>query len=222
MSSYELMLLIHIILFCYWLGGDIGVFYSSNYVVDSNLSRETRLVAAKIMLGCDLIPKVCMTLMLSVGGILTEFYGIQHPSWQILGIILLGPFWLTVVLVLHFKHSAHFIPALTRFDFYFRCILIAAIVVSTFYSVSIGRFEEHSWIALKLLGFAFLVFCGLMIRVNLKDFSATFVKIVESRYTDEDNAKMAASLRCVKPWVIAIWGVLVLEAALGIVKPELF
>jgi len=32
MSNYELMILIHIILFCYWLGGDIGVFYSSNPV----------------------------------------------------------------------------------------------------------------------------------------------------------------------------------------------
>ena len=58
--------------------------------------------------------------------------------------------------------------------------------------------------------------------VNLKDFSATFLKIAESNYTDEDNAKMAISLRHVKPWVITIWVVLVLEAALGIVKPELF
>ena len=49
MTTYELILLLHIILFCYWLGGDIGVFYSSNFVVNDDLSRETRLTAAKIM-----------------------------------------------------------------------------------------------------------------------------------------------------------------------------
>ena len=149
MSSYELMLLIHIILFCYWLGGDIGVFYSSNFVVDSKLSRETRLIAAKIMLGCDLIPKICMSLMLTVGGILTHYNGIDHPLWQWIGIILLGPTWLTLVLVQHFKHQAAYIPALTKIDFYFRCLIVAGIVlscaISATASASLARSSRPMW-----------------------------------------------------------------------------
>jgi len=219
MSNYELMLLIHIILFCYWLGGDIGVFYSSNFVVDSKLSRETRLVAAKIMLGCDLIPKICMSLMLTVGGILTHYNGIDHPLWQWIGIILLGPVWLSIVLVQHFKHQAAYIPTLTKIDFYFRWLLVAGIVVSCAISISTGRLDEAPWITIKLLGFAFLIFCGLMIRVNLKDFGASYGKIVLNHYGEEDNQAMALSLKKVKPWVVTIWIVLVIEAALGIVKP---
>ena len=219
MSNYELMILIHIILFCYWLGGDIGVFYSSNFVVDSKLSRETRLVAAKIMLGCDLIPKICMSLMLTVGGILTHYNGIDHPLWQWIGIILLGPVWLSVVLVQHFKHQAAYIPTLTKIDFYFRWLLVAGIVVSCTISISTGRLDEAPWITIKLLGFAFLIFCGLMIRVNLKDFGASYGKIVLNHYSEEDNQAMALSLKKVKPWVVTIWIALVIEAALGIVKP---
>lgn len=219
MSNYELMLLIHIILFCYWLGGDIGVFYSSNFVVDSKLSRETRLVAAKIMLGCDLIPKICMSLMLTVGGILTHYNGIDHPLWQWIAIILLGPFWLSIVLVQHFKHQAAYIPTLTKIDFYFRWLLVAGIVISCLISLSTGRLDDAPWITAKLLGFAFLIFCGLMIRVNLKDFGASYTKIAQNNYDEADNQTMALSLKKVKPWVVTIWIVLVIEAALGIVKP---
>jgi hypothetical protein len=222
MTTYELILLLHIILFCYWLGGDIGVFYSSNFVVNDDLSRETRLTAAKIMLGCDLVPKVCMTLMLTVGGILTEFHGVHHHPWQMLIILLLGPLWLTMVLILHFKHNASYIPFLTKFDFYFRWVLVTSIILSTFYAISVGRLDDNSWIAIKLLGFAFLVFCGLMIRINLSGFSATYLKILASDYSDEDNQKMADSLKAVKPWVLTIWVVLVIEAALGIAQPDFF
>ena len=219
MSTYELMLLIHIILFCYWLGGDIGVFYSSNFVVDSGLSRETRLIAAKIMMGCDLIPKICMSLMLTVGGILTHYNGIDHPLWQWIGILILGPIWLTMVLIQHFKHQASFIPTLTKIDFYFRCLMVAGIVLSCLFSLSTGRLDEIPWVTAKLLGFAFLIFCGLMIRVNLKNFSSSYVKIAQNNYNDADNQAMALSLKSVKPWVVTIWVVLVIEAALGIVKP---
>ena len=195
------------------------MFYSSNFVVDSKLSRETRLVAAKIMLGCDLIPKICMSLMLTVGGILTHYNGIDHPLWQWIGIILLGPVWLSIVLVQHFKHQAAYIPTLTKIDFYFRWLLVAGIVISCLISLSTGRLDDAPWVTAKLLGFAFLIFCGLMIRVNLKDFGMGYTKIAQNNYDEADNQAMALSLKKVKPWVVTIWIVLVIEAALGIVKP---
>lgn len=219
MSIYELTLLLHIILFVYWLGGDLGVYVSSKFVVDPNLSKETRLIAAKIMLGCDLIPKICMSLMLTVGGVLTHYYGVEHPLWQMLGIILLGPVWLSMVLVLHYKHGASFIPRLTTIDFYFRWVLIACIIASCTYAYTSGRLSESPWIIVKLLLFAFLIFCGLMIRIKIKPFMGAFGKIASDAVTDADNQVMLASLKKVRPWVYAIWIVLVIEAGIGIVKP---
>ncbi len=219
MTPYELTLLLHILLFCYWLGGDVGVFYSSNFVVNGNLTQETRLTAAKIMLGCDLIPKICMSLMLTVGGLLSHYMGVEHPTWQLIGILLLGPIWLSMVLVLHFRHSASFIPRLTTVDFYFRWGMIAAILASCIYAYSTGRLENNTWLLVKLAGFAFLIFCGLMIRINLKDFGATYVKIMQQSETEVDNQKMQMSLKKVKPWVVTIWLVLIAEAAIGITKP---
>ncbi|WP_077343021.1 hypothetical protein [Pseudocolwellia agarivorans] len=219
MSIYEITLLIHVLLFCYWIGADVGVFYSSKFVVDSTLSQETRLTAAKIMLGCDLLPRICMSLMLTVGGVLSHYLGIEHPMWQMIGIILLGPVWLTLVLVLHFKHNASFIPKLTAIDFYFRWIMIIGIIASCIYAYTTGRLDAAPWLIIKLLGFAFLIFCGLMIRVNLKGFVSTYIKLFSNSQTDEDNKLMVISLNKVKPWVITIWVVLIFEAAIGIAKP---
>tara|TARA_B110000238_G_scaffold16359_2_gene16049 strand:+ start:290 stop:778 length:489 start_codon:yes stop_codon:yes gene_type:complete len=160
-----------------------------------------------------------MSLMLTVGGILTHYNGIDHPLWQWIGIILLGPVWLSIVLVQHFKHQAAYIPTLTKIDFYFRWLLVAGIVISCLISLSTGRLDDAPWITAKLLGFAFLIFCGLMIRVNLKDFGASYTKIAQNDYDEADNQAMALSLKKVKPWVVTIWIVLVIEAALGIVKP---
>jgi len=102
---YQLVLMIHVLLFVYWLGGDLGVFYSSGFLIRPELSRETRLVTAKIMFNLDLVPRICMSLMLTVGGILTEAVGIVHPSWQMAGIILLGPVWLSMVLFLDLREG---------------------------------------------------------------------------------------------------------------------
>jgi len=58
-----------------------------------------------------------------------------------------------------------------------------------------------------------------MIRIKIEDFSAAYFKIIQGNYTDTDNQKMAASLNRVRPWVVTIWFVLILEAYLGIAKP---
>ncbi len=219
MNPQELLTLLHILLFAYWLGGDIGVFYSSGLVVDDRLSRDSRLTAARIMLGVDLVPRICMSLMLTVGGLLSASLGIQHPPWQMAGIVLLGPFWLGMVLVLHFRHHAAFIPLLTRFDFYFRWAMIAILLASSGYALTQERLADAPWLIAKLVGFAFLIFCGLMIRIRLKGFIDAYVKLMQGTETDEDNRRMSASLSRVRPWVVSIWIVLVFEAWLGIAKP---
>jgi len=58
-----------------------------------------------------------------------------------------------------------------------------------------------------------------MIRIQLKDFGATYVKILQDNFNDDDNKAMIRSLNRVRPWVVTIWIGLVFEAYLGIAKP---
>ncbi len=219
MTEHDLFLLLHLLLFVYWLGGDVGVFYSSKFVLKPELSNEARLVSAKIMLNLDLIPRICMALMLTVGGVLSELYGVTHPTWQMAGIWLLAPFWVTMVLMIHFKEGTPLARTLTRVDYWFRWVLIAGLFVSTSYSWSIGRFADTPWLAFKLIIFAVLVFCGLMIRIFLPPYITGLHKMAAGTITDEDNAAMASSMSKARPWVMVIWVGLLIEASLGIVKP---
>lgn len=219
MSLHDLFLIIHLLLFVYWLGGDLGVFYSSGMVIDPSLSNEARVTAAKIMVNLDLVPRICMSLMLTVGGVLSELIGIEHPTWQMAGIILLGPAWLTMVLFIHFNEGKPINKTVTRVDYIFRWILVIYLLASVGYSFATGRLSEAPWYGAKLAVFAGLVFCGLMIRKFIPDYAIGIHKMATGPVTDEDNRAMARSLGQCRPFVIAIWVGILVEVFLGVVKP---
>jgi hypothetical protein len=219
MSAYDFFLIMHLLLFCYWLGGDVGVYYSSGMVVDPKLSNNARLTAAKIMVNLDLIPRICMSLMLTVGGVLSEFKGVEHPTWQLVGIILLGPAWLTMVLAVHLKEGTGFGKSLARVDYWFRWALVAYLVVSSTYSLVTGDLGDATWVAWKLLVFAGLVFCGLMIRQFIGPYGAGIHALATDTVTDQSNVAMARSLNQCRPFVLAIWAGIVVEVWLGVVEP---
>jgi len=218
-APHAIALVAHLLLFAYWLGADVGVFYSSGFVVNPGLTREARLTAAKIMLNLDLIPRICMSLMLTVSGLLTEFYGIPHPGWQMAGIVALGPVWLGMVLFPHFREGTAAARQVQRLDFAFRCFMIAAVVASAVYLLASGRLHANPWIAAKLLVFACLIFCGLMVRVGMPPIVDGFRKLATTGASDADNLRMQAGLAKVRPWVLATWVGLLAEAVLGVMRP---
>lgn len=98
-TAYRTVLFLHQVLFVFWLGPDIGVFMWSTKATNPEMTPAQRVSAGRIMRVIDIIPKACMSIMLTIGGILTEMMGIEHPWWQMAGIILLGPVWLTLTLL---------------------------------------------------------------------------------------------------------------------------
>ncbi len=215
--GHNLTVLIHVLLFVYWLGGDLGVFYSSRFVVRPDLKPESRVIAAKIMLDLDLIPRICMTLMITVGGLLTEYIGITHPWWQMAGIILLGPVWLFMVLFLHFREGTNAAKMVAKWDMALRWAVVIAIPISTGYSLLTDRLADHPWVAVKLLIFAGLVLCGIMVRTQIGGFFHTLIKLKKGQpVSDADNEAMISSLGVVRRYVFTIWVGVFLEGVIGI------
>jgi heme/copper-type cytochrome/quinol oxidase subunit 4 len=218
-TAHTLALTAHLLLFAWWLGGDLGVFYSSGRVVDASQPRAARLMAGRIMLALDVVPRICMSLMLTVSALLAETVGIPHPAWQKVAVLLLGPAWLALVLFLHLREGSAAAPLVRRLDLVLRWTVIAAVVASATWSLASGRLADHPWLAAKLYLFAFLVICGLMIRRGLPPFIAGYAALAAGRETPASDRAMAASLARMRPWVLAIWAGLVASAVLGIAKP---
>ncbi|GAB3096313.1 hypothetical protein G8770_17215 [Aestuariicella hydrocarbonica] len=216
MNEYLLIKLLHIVCFVYWLGGDLGTFYASRFVVRSDLSNESRSTALTIMMGCDQGPRFAMPLILPLGLHLAHITGLfAVPDAWLAVTWLLAAIWVTTVMVLHFAHGKSFIPALTQFDFYFRAVMIAGLLGLSSYALMTGNILKADWLATKLLIFALLVACGLMIRVGLKPFMTGWVKLMSGDTSDAVNQQIQQAIAKCRPYVYAIWGGLLICAALG-------
>jgi hypothetical protein len=219
LSLRELLVFLHVALFVLWLGPDFGVFLWSSKVANPALSVGQRLAAAQIMGRIDLIPRVAMSLMLTVGGVLSEYVGIEHPAWQLAGIVLLGPVWLALVLLTYLRQGTEAGATLARIDVWFRWALMAGIVASVTWSTVTGRLAGAPWVGWKLLIFAALLLIGALLRVRIRPFVEGVRALATSGPNAEVDRAMQASLAETKTYVLAMWTGLLLAALLGVVQP---
>ena len=217
MNEFLLLKFAHIIAFVYWLGGDLGTFLSSRQVTNRNISAESRQVALKIMLACDMGPKLAMPLILALGVHLAWLGGMLPASASIVGLVwLVSLYWFSVVMVLFVNEGKPFTILLSKIDFYFR-VVVVLVILAWAAGILLGAAGQAAhWAAWKLLVFAALVSCGIAIRIHLKPFLPAFLDMVNSGANETSNRAMEKSLANCRPFVWCIWAGLLLNAALGI------
>jgi hypothetical protein len=215
----ELVSFVHVLLFVFWLGADVGVFICAHGAVKPGLAPEQRLRTAGLMSAIELAPRISASLMLTVGGILTEYVGLEHPPWQMAGIILLGPVWLALVLVSYFRDGTAFGATATRLDLLMRVLLVVAVPISVAYASFTGRLAEAPYVTWKLLLFALAMLLGLLMRRALLPFTEGLRRLAANRSSAAEEAGMARSVARARPYVFGIWTVLAIAALLGIMKP---
>jgi len=216
MNEILLVQLLHVVGFAYWLGGDLGVFYSSYFVADEKRSSEVRVVTAKILFALDQAPRICMTMMLPLGTHLAWKLGALPINATLMAIIWLLCFgWLTMVITLHVAAQSKGKALLTTFDFYFRLALSLGLLGTGLYSL-LGPGPLAYWIAAKIAIFGALVGSGLFVRIQLKPFGPAFANLASGQVTEADNAAIRQSLGRTRPFVVSIWIGLVASAALGL------
>ncbi len=191
-TSYELLQFLHVFLFVFWLGPDVAVYAWSRKAVEAGASAELRVVAGQMMARVDVIPRVAISLMLTVGGLLSGYVGLEHPWWQMAGIVLLGPVWLTLVLIGALRDGTPFGASAQRFESWLRWLLIVTVPLSVAYSTVTGRLAMAPYVGAKLLLFAAVLLLGQLMRNS----------VPRSR-----------------PYAAAIWIALLAAALMGVLKP---
>lgn len=66
-EPYLLLVVLHVVLFAYWLGGDFGVFVGSRYVVQADLPLAERERFLNALLAIDIMPRTAIVLLPCVG-----------------------------------------------------------------------------------------------------------------------------------------------------------
>jgi hypothetical protein len=218
---YFLLKLAHILLFVYWLGADIGVFYSARFVRNATLDTSSRRTALQILAWVDQIPRYCLVLMLPVGYSLAATLGlVRMPAvgYIVLWAISLG--WLWMVWAIHHFQGKPLAERLRRIDLTWRWVLCAGLLWDGWTGLRGTGHIFADWVSIKFLLLASMLFCGIMIRMRGRALGPALKQILEHGSTPALEGAVTDSFAKTRPFVLAIWLLLVVAAWVGIAKPQ--
>ena len=135
-DPYLVLVYVHIVLFVYWLGGDLGVYVTSKFVANRNLSLEERFRFMDALFVCDMGPRTALILLLPVGLEMARIIGVISISPAIGGIVWLFSFiWLGVNWWMFYNQRHALTATLRTYDLYVRYALIALLIGGAMYSI---------------------------------------------------------------------------------------
>ena len=221
------VLLLHVLVLVYWLGGDLGAFMASRVLTDRSADPAARVSAAKLLGNLDMAPRTALILSLPTGTTLAIGRGwIGLPNWYplppeaaLMAIWLFSAGW--VWLVWHL-HQAHIPPGhlLRTIDLAIRWVALAKLAVLATGLVPEAMVGEiPPFLQIKFGMLAACIGCGLLIRKILAPFGAAFQSLAANGPSLETDNVISSTLARARPIVVLLWGLLLAAAWVGIAKP---
>ncbi len=200
---------LHLLVFAYWLGGDLGVFYLSRTVTDEAATIEQRQFAVSKLLALDLMPRFALLMTLPTGLTTAHVVGwLALPWWILASVWIASIAWLALVVKLH--HGAAAIWA--RIDTLLRIAFIAGLTLA-----AIGA-QVPTFVRIKLALLATAVVLGLIVRTCLKPLGPGLVALANGDVATA-NPLIRASIGRSRLPVLGIWAVIACAAFMGLWRP---
>ena len=210
---YTVLLYVHVLALVYWLGGDLGTYLSSRHVLNRDLAVESRQTAFKILMECDMGPRLAMPIILGSG---CHLAALRWPTLVPAETIMIGwgtvGVWLGLILAIH-SNLGHRMPALAQWDLRLRFALVLTLLGTAVLGFSKGL---PDWIAIKIGIFAVLIGCGIAVRFGLKPFALAYMQMINDGASEAGDSAMIHHMAIVRRYVWAIWLGLFVNAALGL------
>lgn len=214
----SLLTLLHLLIPIYWLGGDLGAFYGSRFMVDPSRSVPERLMALKILNNIDMAPRTTLILAFPTGfGLAVAKGWIDVPGSVAVLVWVPGLAWLALAWTVHLKHG----PAgagYKRVDIAIRYIVLAGLIGSGVAGLA-GAITLPLFISLKLLALAACIAIGLLVRRQLVPLFPAIIALREKGPTPEGDRAIAGVLAITQPTVMVLWAVVLVACFLGIATP---
>ena len=237
----EYFTFLHIVALIYWLGTDLGVYYSSKFIRDDSLSVDARLCAMRIAWLLDLVPRIAMPLTVFSGfGIAVSMGLLTLPLASIILGTLVFVVWVALVIGVYFGEKKSYHAALKKFDLLLRLGIVATLLAWISYSLYYSSLITSSlslegdqmfiqpsqlsplveplslWLCAKIFIFALAVMAGIGIRVALNNFPLYVQQLVTGSDVKAANSGIHASISKTKIYVHIIWTCLIINMLLGL------
>lgn len=219
--SYELLVFIHLLLFVFWLGGDVGVFILGQQSRRSQTySLQERLILLKVLMMVDMAPRTCVALMVPVSLTLATVGG-----WWIVPMPLLAAGWLVGFMLLwagwtqHLRQGTPIASVAKKTDFYLQILMVFFYGSVAFASIAgYGPIAEQ-WLATKTLLYALIFATAIMIDVSYRPLGPALQHLINNEGDAAAEAAVLAIQNKTRKWVVSIYVLLFLIGFMGSVKP---
>lgn len=209
--------LLHLLVFAYWLGGDLGAFYSSRFLILPGVAADRRMLAVKIVNDVDMAPRTALILALPTGLALAESKGWLALGWPVVvGVAAVSAVWLAFAWHIHNAHGQA-PETLRRADLAMRWALLIGLS-----GWAVAGLADVTPLALflevKLLILAACIALGLLIRRVLRPLGPALAGLAGPDAVAAETG-LAKTLSRARPLVACIWALLIAAALIGLWTP---
>ena len=219
MAEYEIWKFLHICMFVFWLGTDVGVMLCSKKSTDPNLGVEARFQMLEMALKIELLPRVMWVMALPFGVQLSKTMGYIDPSS-----ITLTMMWLFTLawLVINVGGAANLnepwgqqLSKINRFIVASLGVGLIIVAISSF--MGYGPYEANS-VALKvgLYGLVNLTILG--IEVAFFPLGLAYERLATEGSSPEIESSISGGMDLTLRWVHATYILIFIIAFIGATK----
>ena len=214
-DPYKVVVFLHILLFAYWLGSDLGVFICSMVGRNQKLSDDQRRGLREAGELIDMAPRTCLVLTVPVGLTLAANYGSPiHGAAALAATWVAGLAWLWLVWQVHLQHNSSLGTLFWKIDFAIRSLVMAGFVGFGAWCLATGGPIAGRWLATKMLLFGLIILCGIVVRIMLLS-----LKPATPVPAGPGPGAAPATGAGVRNVVFVIWGLVAVIAFIGVTKP---
>ncbi len=220
MDLHAVLLFLHLLLFVFWLGTDVGVFTLALALKNPRYSVAQRLLLMRISLAIDLLPRVAFALIAVIGLHLATSLGlVSPPAWLLPLAWLIGIAWICAEFFA-FKHMGK--PVATRLYIFTGSIMLGECLVFLGFGLSSllrGWPVDTPWLAWKLFLFGLVFLVSVMMAVFYAPLEGIFNRMKHEGSTPAMESRVRTQVNRGAVFTVMLFMLLAAMAWLGQAKP---
>lgn len=217
--SYAIWNYVHIVLFVYWLGADLGVMVLGRQVKRPELSFDQRALLLKCAMIIDLMPRIAFIFMFPTGLVMSQRLGlVDTPGWLVVAVWLISAAWFALLLGIGRYEGRPLAARLQHVQRVFLMIVGTGLIgVGLWSLLGTGPFAT-GWLATKVLLFGVICWVAVGIDWAFEPLMVAFPALAQGS-TPELEAQVSKAMDNALRFVYTLYALLAFIAFLGVTKP---
>ena len=146
----DVLIFVHVLMFGYWLGSDLGVFFCDSQLTRDDLSLDERLRVRDIRRKVDMAPRTCVALTLPIGFTLAVQHGSEVTGWWLVLAWVLSLAWLAALWAGRFAIGTGWDGGLNKVNRALFFLVGYAMIALGVYALITGEPVAERWLAVKI------------------------------------------------------------------------